>query len=175
MIKNLFFSTIILFAGIQFAQANNFTSNPASDKDSLRLAQLDLFWAELARTVIEGDHEGYQALYHEDAIVVFAAGKKKGSVSIADAMKGWMQGFVDTKAGKKKDHVEFRMSQRIGNETTAHETGIFAFTSADGEGNVQGKYLIHFEMLFVKKDDKWLAMMEHQKSEASEEEWNALK
>lgn len=71
--------------------------------------------------------------------------------------------------------VEFRFSQRIGNETTAHETGIFIFTSMDNHGEIKGKHIIHFEMLLIKKELDWHAIMEYQKSEATQEEWDALK
>ena len=32
--------------------------------------ELDAYWAEVSRTVAEGDFEGYAALYHEDAVLV---------------------------------------------------------------------------------------------------------
>ena len=41
---------------------------------------------------------------------------------------------MDTKAGKIRASVEFRFSQRIGGETTAHETGIFLYTATDADG-----------------------------------------
>ena len=74
-----------------------------------------------------------------------------------------------------KASVEFRFSQRIGNETTAHDTGIFVYTSADKNGKITGKYITHFEMLLVKRNNTWLAMMEYQKSDGTQEEWEALK
>ena len=108
-------------------------------------------------------------------MIVFAVGKKKSSVPIAKALAGWKKGFNNTKAGKQKDNVEFRFSQRIGDETTAHETGIFAFTSEDSNGKINGPFLIHFEMLLKKGENGWLALMEYQKSNASQEEWDRLK
>jgi len=145
-----------------------------ASKDSLRLAELDDYWIELSRTVNEGDFEGYKAAYHEDAVVIFASGQNKVSLPITTALANWKQGFSDTKAGKTKDGVEFRFSQRIGDETTAHETGIFHFKSIDSNGKILGDYLVHFEMLFVKRNDVWIALMEYQRSEATEEEWEAL-
>ncbi|NNE14658.1 MAG: hypothetical protein HKN51_06755, partial [Saprospiraceae bacterium] len=99
--------------------------------DSTRLAELDLYWNELTRTVKEGDYEGYGAAYHPDAVVVFTNGKTKKSVPISTALLNWKQGFDNTKIGLTNDAVEFRLSQRIGNETTAHETGIFHYKSID--------------------------------------------
>jgi hypothetical protein len=44
----------------------------------------------------------------------------------------------DEFVGKVKATVEFRFSQRLGDETTAHETGIFLYTTTDA----QGRYVI---------------------------------
>ena len=90
-------------------------------------------------------------------------------------MAGWKQGFDDTKSGKVKSDVTFRFSQRIIDDTTAHETGIFHYTSIDSNGKELANQLIHFEMLVVKKNGKWLGVMEYQKSVATQEEWDALK
>lgn len=157
------------------AFSDNTISADATRSDSTRLAELDRYWANLEKTVEEGDFEGYRAAYHDDAVIVFAAGTNKTSVTIDQAMAYWKKGFNDTKAGKRKDLVEFRLSQRIGNETTAHETGIFHFTTAGSDGKINGEYLTHFEMLLIKRDGKWYATMEYQKSDATQEEWDALK
>ncbi len=173
--KNRLFITLIFALSVTGAIA----SNPKNFKietvnDSLRLLELNNFWAEVSRTVNEGDYEGYKATYHEDAVVVFTTGENKGSVSIAKALQNWKQGFIDTKTGKTRNSVEFRFSQRIGDETTAHETGIFAFQSSNGTGNANQKQFIHFNALLIKRDNAWLLVMEYQKSKATEEEWNLL-
>lgn len=154
---------------------NDLTAELDIAKDSSRLAALNSYWKELSRTVREGDFEGYGATYHEDAVVIFATGKNKISNSLSSALAGWKQGFIDTKSGKVKSDVTFRFSQRIGNETTAHETGIFHYTSIDSNGKELANQLIHFEMLLVKKHGKWLSVMEYQRSVATQEEWNAMK
>ena len=33
--------------------------------------ELDAYWAEISRTVEEGDFAGYSATYHPDAVVIF--------------------------------------------------------------------------------------------------------
>ncbi|SDQ72150.1 nuclear transport factor 2 family protein [Flagellimonas zhangzhouensis] len=167
--------TLILALGVTCANASN-TKNGTTEtaNDSLRLAELNNFWAEVSRTVNEGDFEGYKATYHEDAVVVFTTGENKGSVTIAKALQNWKQGFIDTKTGKTRNSVEFRFSQRIGDETTAHETGIFAFQSDNGTGNANQKQFVHFNALLIKRDKTWLLVMEYQKSKATEEEWNSL-
>jgi len=133
--------------------------------------ELDAFWAEMSRTVEEGDFEGYGALYHPDAVLVMLT---SGSVPIENALAGWKQLFVDTQEGRAEASVEFRFTNRLNDATTAHETGIFrySFKPADGEAQVAP---VHFESLLVKKDGKWLMVMEYQKEPASDEEWAAAK
>ena len=145
-----------------------------TDNDSLRLAELNEYWEELSKTVIEGDFEGYGTAYHQDAVVIFATGKNKTSIPLIKALARWKQGFDDTKTGKNKAGVAFRFSQRIGDDTTAHETGIFNYWTSDINGKNNQQVTVHFEMLLVKKDGKWLGVMEYQKQPATLEEWNSL-
>lgn len=144
-------------------------------QESSRIQELNAYWNNLAKTVAVGDFEGYGDGYHKDAVIVFASGKNKTSVPLKKALAGWKQGFIDTKNGKNRSHVSFRFSQRIGDATTAHETGIFLYATSDADGKNKKEYPTHFEMLLVKKNGKWLGVMEYQKSNATLKEWNALK
>jgi ketosteroid isomerase-like protein len=134
-------------------------------------AELDAYWAEVSRTVETGDFEAYAALYHADAVIV--SNFTTDSHPIENALEGWEQGFIDTKAGRTKASVSFRFSQRLNDGVTAHETGIFNYRFEAASGQVTDQY-VHFEGLLVKKDG-WKMMMEYQKSPASVEEWNALR
>jgi hypothetical protein len=108
-------------------------------------------------------------------VCVFTTGTKKHSSPIDVQLALWKQGFVDTQAGKVKNNVEFRFSQRVGDSTSAHETGMFYFTSADKDGKILSAGGVHFEGLLVKRNGKWLVMMEYQKRRATQAEWDALK
>jgi ketosteroid isomerase-like protein len=133
------------------------------------VTELDAYWAEVARTVVEGDFEGYATLYHPDAVLVMMG---SGTVPISGALEAWKQGFDDTREGRAVAGVEFRLTERLNDGSTAHETGMFryAFESEDGDQQVA---LVHFEALLVKKDGKWLMVMEYQKEPATAEEWKA--
>ena len=145
-------------------------NNGFADSESDVTSELDAYWTELSRTVKEGDFDAYAAGYHPDAVL---ANMGKGvSYPISTALAGWKQGFMDTKAGKMKASVEFRFSQRLNDESTAHETGIFRYASQAGDGEEVVAFMA-FEGLMVKKD-RWLMLMEYQKNEVSEEDWNAL-
>jgi ketosteroid isomerase-like protein len=146
------------------------TGSPSAfGTDETNLETLDAYWAELARTVAEGDFEAYKATYHEDAILV--SGSSKTSYLISYALERWEQGFTDTRSGKIEASVEFRFSQRLNDHATAHETGIFLYSTVAEDGQRTASY-VHFEALLINKDG-WKMMMEYQKSPASQEEWDA--
>ncbi len=131
--------------------------------------ELDAYWAEGARTVADGDFEGYASIYHPDAVLVVEG---SGSHPIAQALEGWKPGFEDTRQGRAEAGVEFRFTERLVGETTAHETGIFRYFLRPEEGEAQIA-LVHFEALLVKKDGRWLMLMEFQKGPATDAEWAA--
>ena len=141
------------------------------ENDQAQITELDAYWAAVSQSVASGDFEAYSDTFHDDAVLV--SGISQTSYPIADALAKWKSGFEDTKNGELKANVEFRFSQRIGDKTTAHETGIFLYSTTDQDGKSTTAY-IHFESLLVKKDGKWLAMMEYQKSKATPEQWEAL-
>ncbi len=177
MNKNRFFSVILLIASVQIATATPMHDTPfnQTQNDSSRIAELDLFWERLNKTVMEGDFEGNKDCFHKDAVIVFASGTNKVSVPIATALEGWRQGFKNTREGKNKVEIEFRFSQRIGDATTAYETGMFIYTSTDTSTKKTDRFIIPFDMLLVKRNNQWYGMMEHQKPLATEKEWDALK
>ena len=133
--------------------------------------ELDEFWAVVAKSVKEGDFERYAATCHPQGVLVSEA--KQSSVTLDKALARWKQGFTDTKRGKMKAEVEFRFSQRIGDENTAHETGIFRYATINDAGE-ESVARIHFAALLVKTEDRWQVLMEHQKTKATVEEWTSL-
>ena len=145
------------------------SSTPAAGQVT---AELDAYWAEVSRTVAEGDFEGYAALYHPDAVLVSLG--SGSSYPIARALAGWKQGFVETAEGRAEAGVDFRVTQRLHDETTAHETGIlrYTFTPETGDPIVAP---VHFESVLVKKDGEWLMVMEYQKHAATDGEWEAAR
>ena len=132
-------------------------------------SELDAYWTEGSRTVAEGDFEEYAKIYHPDAVLVVGG---SGSYPIATALAGWKPGFDDTREGRAEAGVEFRFTERLIGETTAHETGIFRYFLRPDVGDEQIA-LVHFEALLVKKDGRWLMLMEYQKGPATEAEWVA--
>ena len=143
----------------------------AAQEEQARLAELDAYWTEVSRAVREGDFEGYKATCHEKGVLV--SGTKMTSYPLSEALVRWEKDFTASKAGKIKVKVEFRFSQRLGNETTAHETGIFLYSTTDNDGRKKQEY-VHFQALLLKGKDGWKIMMEYQKSKAKKIEWDGL-
>ncbi len=141
---------------------------PVAAQDTLE--ELDAYWAEVSRTVADGDFEGYAAVYHPDAVLVFASNDQ--SVPLQQALDGWKAGFDATASGAMTASVDFRFSQRLVSETTAWEKGIFSYRSESDQG--EGGAMVHFTALSVKKGGQWLMLMENQMEQATQAEWDAL-
>lgn len=130
---------------------------------------LDAFWAEAERTVREGDFDAYAALYHDDAVLVNDIAST--TQPIADALAGWNAGFDATRAGHRTAAVDFRFTERLHGDATAHETGIFRYTATE-DGETTTAY-VHFEALVVCTADGWRWLMERQVARATPAEWKA--
>ena len=163
--------TIPVYLSLLWFLLSNPQTGNAAENEKERLVALDAYWAEVSRTVREGDFEGYTATCHEKGGLV--SGSKKASYPLSKALARWKKDFAATKAGKIKAKVAFRFSQRLGDEITAHETGIFLYSFTDPEGQWKQEH-VHFHALLLKGKDGWKIMMEYQKSKATKVEWDAL-
>lgn len=166
-VKKITLATFVMLITISSAL---FSANTRAAQTSNTEQQLDQFWQALSQSVIDGEFEKYTAGYHEDAVLV--SGFNQNSYPIKQAFARWQQGFADTKNGKMKAHVKFVFTQRYISENTAHETGMFKYSTTDEKGKTED-FIAHLTTLLVKKDGKWLIVMENQKSKATEEKWNA--
>lgn len=140
--------------------------------EQARLAELDAYWAGVSRAVGIGDFEAYRATCHEEAVLV--SGSKQYSQPLSTALARWRKDFDDTREGRVKADVRFRFSKRLGDATTAHETGIFRYVSQTPGGEPKEEF-IHLVALLVKKPGGWKILMEHQVGPATQAEWDALK
>jgi ketosteroid isomerase-like protein len=139
--------------------------------DTERLKQLDEYWAEVSRAVGAGDFTAYEATCHPEGVLV--SGSKNTTSPLADALKRWKKEFDATRSGGMKASVTFKFSRRLGDATTAHETGMFLYSATGADGKETREY-IHFEGLLVKRDGRWKILMEYQKSKGTREEFEAL-
>jgi hypothetical protein len=134
--------------------------------------ELDAYWAEVSRAVKTGDFQAYKATCHPEAVLV--TGTKKQSYPLAKALVRWKKEFDDTKSGDRKSSATFRFSSRYHDETTAHETGMLLYEFSTKDGKV-GKEYVFLEALLLKREGKWLIMMEYQKAVGTVADWEKLK
>ena len=145
---------------------------PLEDGETARLTELDAYWAEVSRSVKQGDFLAYKAGCHPNGILV--SGSKHVSYPLAQALNRWKTEFDDTKAGDIEASVDFRFSHRYGDTQTAHESGVFLYTQKKKDASPVLEY-IAFEALLLKENGKWQIMMEYQMNAALKDEWDKLK
>ena len=156
--KRICLLIVLLF--IQFIYAQDIIIN-----------ELDAAWKKLENTVSTGDFRSFKSVYHQDAVLV--NGITKNSYPIKNAFEGWEKGFIDTKSEEIIANLDVKFSERLFDEFTAHETGIFHYYTINKNGDKDDTY-VHFESLWVKKNNKWKMIMEYQKSRTTKAEWNTL-
>ena len=139
--------------------------------DKQRIKELDAYWDELERCVGEGDWQGFLKTVHPEAILV--SGVRNMTMPMTKVMVKWKKEFDDTKAGKIKASVVFRFNKRLGDDKTAHETGMFLYKQTNAEGKKIAEY-INFKGLLIKKNGVWVIMMENQEGKGSKEDWDKL-
>ena len=126
-------------------------------------------WSIIAATVMAQDIDGMAVTYHPDAVLV----SPRGTVAIADQLVKWGRGMEEAKASGATARVEFRFQDRQDGDKTAFERGMFKYTEMDNKGEVSPVF-ISFESLLVKKDGRWLVVMERQLEELDEAAWEAM-
>ena len=133
--------------------------------------EIDRVWSELILSVKKGDFSRYKTFYHEDAVLISQTDKT--SSTIKDAFIRWEEGFRLTRSGKIKTNLEVRFKKRLTDKKTFFEEGVLKYWTIDSQGNKNLSYLA-FEALWIKRGEKWLMIMENQKSFLDEFEWNKL-
>ena len=146
-------------------------SNMSAQEENLAL-ELDAAWKKLKENISACDFDSFKSVYHQDAIMVNGISKK--TYPIKQAFEGWEQGFDDTKSGIIRANLDVQFSHRLYDKSSAHEIGIFHNSTVNKYEKRNDSY-IHFESLWVKKDNKWLIMMEYQISRSNKEEWDELR
>jgi ketosteroid isomerase-like protein len=145
---------------------------PLEQSHTPRIPELDAYWAEVSRSVREGDFKAYTATCHPEAVLI--SGVRGTTQPITTALSRWKKDFSDTKEGKVRGNVEFRFSKRIGDFTTAYETGVFRYTTLSDTAPPKYDYM-RLEAILVKRAAAWQILIENQVGPATEADWNALR
>lgn len=126
-------------------------------------------WTAIVTSVAGHDLAGMAATYHPDAVLV----STRGTTPIAQALAGWGKSMETMKRNGSRASVAFRYSLRQDGSETAFESGMFNYAVIDSAGATT-RYIIPFEALLVRKDSRWLILMERQLAAADEAAWNAM-
>jgi hypothetical protein len=135
---------------------------------------LDAFWAEVARTVAEGDFQGMVATYHPDDVWVSALASKPATHAQRAMTAQAAEGAARTRAREQSPRVEFRFSSRVHDSATAHEVGMVRFTNTRGGVLVEDVYGL-VDSYLVKKNGRWMILVEIQRWDMTKPEWDALR
>ena len=149
---------------LAFASAPLFAQHDASQEIDIQV------WQVISQSVIDRDIVAMGSTYHPDAVVVNA----KETAPISSTLIRWGKGMEKELQEGSSARVSFRFSQRMINASSAFEEGIFKYVSINSEGIESAAYM-EFEVLLVKKDGRWLTLMEHQLAETDQAAWDALK
>jgi len=147
---------------------------PLAAQDDPVTAELDAFWAEVSRTVAEGDFEGMVATYHPDGVWVSAVASRPATRALRGMTAEAAEGAARTRAGEQAPRVEFRFSSRVHDSTTAHEVGMVRFSSTRGGVVAEDVYGL-VDSYLVKKDGRWMILVEIQRWDMTKAEWDALR
>lgn len=126
-------------------------------------------WLVISEAVQNADIAAMASTYHPDAVLV----SDKETTPIKSALENWGEGMKQAAIDGTRANVSFRFKNRMDHESTAFEIGMFKYTAIDADGKESTIY-INFESLLVKKDNRWLYIMERQLDASDQVAWNAL-
>ena len=78
------FANILIVAMVWFSSAVPTIAVEDDARAKARLGELDAFWAEVSRTVAEGNFKGYSATCHEEGVLV--SGSSQTSQPLSEAL-----------------------------------------------------------------------------------------
>ena len=126
-------------------------------------------WSVISEAVAANDCDKMASVYHPDAVLVSTT----GSIAVTAQLVTWGEGMEKIAAEGRSASVSFRFASRQGDATTAFERGMFRYAETNGAG-VEEPRFVQLEALFVKKEGRWLMVMERQLEAADEGAWDAL-
>lgn len=119
-------------------------------------------WLPFIKAFAEGKADDYIALHSRQLVRPMGDAKRIDPYDRWSAgTRGMFKSFADrgTKAA-----IDFRFLERIANEDTASERGIFEFSMTNAKGETQKSYG-KFHVILRKEDGKWKILMDYDSSE----------
>jgi hypothetical protein len=136
---------------------------------SVNAVETDKMYRSIVKSVDINDFSLMAKQYHQDAVIVSI-----GKTELAkNAIKRWKVDGDKLYGNGGKATVKMRFKERIINKDSAYETGIYHYQTIDSD-NIVVDYYSHFSDLSVKKDNKWVVVMERNIKKATVDEFNKL-
>lgn len=119
-------------------------------------------WLPFIKAFAEGDAGGYIALHSKDLIRPMGDAKR---IEPYDKWTAGTRGMFKSFAERgTKIAIDFRFLERIANEDTASERGIFEFSMTNAKGETQKSYG-KFHVILKKVAGTWKILMDYDSSE----------
>ncbi len=146
-------------------------ASPALAQVDTPVAGLDAFWAELGRSIMEGDIDGMRGVYHPDAVGLYWQGDTYSMGLMTEANDAQAGYFLETRNGARTIDIQWRFVKRVHDANAAHEIAIARFIETPAGGTARTSYG-HIEAFLVNRG-KWLSLVSNVRWNATEAEWNA--
>ena len=151
MIKKVIFPLLFIFISVQYINAQN-TEN---------LKAINTTWAKFYKAFETLDYTLMADIHSKDLVRV-SGGRR--IIDYDTYINNYKAGFERDKKAGQTSHISLRFFERISNDSTASERGIYKLVRNKGKENEQA-YYGQFHVLFKKIDGKWMITMDYDSSE----------
>jgi hypothetical protein len=151
------FKKIILFVVFLMLFSN---TNEAQNKDHLEA--INTVWAKFYKAFETLDYTLMEEI-HTKELVRVSGGKR--ILDYDTYIKGYKSSFQNSKDTNQTSHISLRFFERINNDKTASERGIYKLIRNKGTEKEQA-YYGQFHVLFKKINDEWKIIMDYDSSES---------
>ena len=147
MFNKLVFLTLFLvvFANQGYAQSLN------------NLKEINKVWMEFYQAFDSLDYKP-MARIHSKNLVRVSGGER--ILDYDTYINNYKSSFKKAKEDKILNNISLRFFERINNDSTASERGIYKLTRTEAEGSQQA-YYGQFHVIFVKEDGMWRILVDY--------------
>lgn len=160
MFIRAFAAALLLVPVLAFAQRPPSAPQPANPT-LLKAIDADV-WVPYSKAFAEGKANDYIGLHSKSLLRVM------GDLKYVDPYEGFTRNMTEMFDNLKKQNVrvsiQFRFTERIANQDTASERGVYEFVMTDAKGKVTKNYS-RFHNFLRKEGGKWKIVMDYDNGE----------
>lgn len=148
--------TFLLFPIIGFAQRTQDVSILKEINEQV--------WAVFTDAYATNDAQKYIGL-HSKELIRATGGRWKSVSDLTKYGENASADFAGRKAAGEKADIQFRFLERIADEKSASERGIYQLAILNSKGELQGKYYGKFHVFMRKEEGKWKILIDYDSDE----------